>query len=98
MIAFDAHHHRLQRAVASVYDVRTGNAPACGWKYVGRKTVAHLTLPCGTRVRLCFRRCATLVVGDRGPFVAGRDFDLTFEAARAVGAPVAVVPVRWRLA
>lgn len=43
--------------------------------------VAHRTLPCGTRVRLLnprTHRRITVRVIDRGPFVAGRDFDLTF--------------------
>jgi rare lipoprotein A (peptidoglycan hydrolase) len=40
--------------------------------------VAHKTLPCGTKVVLRYRGHQVKVpVIDRGPYVAGRDFDLT---------------------
>ena len=39
--------------------------------------VAHKTLPFGTKVQFVYRgRTVTAVVRDRGPFVAGRAFDL----------------------
>jgi rare lipoprotein A len=48
--------------------------------------VAHRTLPCGTLVAL-YRGGRTLVapVIDRGPFVAGRTWDLTLATFRALG-------------
>lgn len=48
--------------------------------------VAHRTLPCGTLVAL-YRRGRTLVVPviDRGPFVRGRSWDLTYATFRALG-------------
>jgi rare lipoprotein A len=60
-----------------------GGALACGGTLQpGTLGVAHKWLPCGTRVRLRYRgRSVTVPVVDRGPYVAGRDFDLT-EATR----------------
>lgn len=60
-----------------------GNRTACGQR-LRRRTVgvAHKTLQCGTNVRFYYRgRTATVPVIDRGPFVAGREWDLT-EAAK----------------
>jgi rare lipoprotein A len=50
--------------------------------------VANKTLPCGTRVRVCLNRrrpCVNVRVVDRGPYVAGRSFDLTEATARRIG-------------
>lgn len=39
--------------------------------------VAHRSLPCGTRLAVSYgRRTAVTVVGDRGPYIAGRTFDI----------------------
>src|SRR5262249_25152549 len=56
-----------------------GNGMACGGTLLpGTLGVAHKTLPCGTMVKLRYRgRTVTVPVVDRGPYVAGRDFDLT---------------------
>jgi rare lipoprotein A (peptidoglycan hydrolase) len=50
--------------------------------------VAHRTLPCGTSVVICWRRpgarrytCVRVRVIDRGPYVAGRNLDLTARTA-----------------
>jgi rare lipoprotein A len=51
-------------------------------------TMAHRTLPFGTRVRVTNlenRRSVEVVVNDRGPFVSGRIADLSEEAARRIG-------------
>jgi rare lipoprotein A (peptidoglycan hydrolase) len=47
--------------------------------------VAHKALPFGTRVRMCYRGCATVIVEDRGPFIAGRSWDLNPGAKAAIG-------------
>ena|SRR5437016_398194 len=48
--------------------------------------VAHRTLPCGTLVSVRYRgRRLTLPVIDRGPYRNGVEWDLTSEAARALG-------------
>jgi rare lipoprotein A len=56
-----------------------GGALACGGTLEpGTLGVAHKYLPCGTKVRLRYRgRSITVPVVDRGPYVGGRDFDLT---------------------
>jgi rare lipoprotein A len=56
-----------------------GNGMACGGTLLpGTLGVAHKTLPCGSRVRFRYRgRTVTVRVVDRGPYVAGRDYDLT---------------------
>jgi len=50
--------------------------------------VANKTLPCGTHVRVCLNRsgpCVDVTVVDRGPYVTGREYDLTEATARAIG-------------
>ncbi len=56
-----------------------GGALACGGTLTpGTLGVANKTLPCGSQVKLRYRgRTVTVSVIDRGPYVAGRDFDLT---------------------
>lgn len=56
-----------------------GNPVACGGTLTpGLVGVAHRTLACGTRIRVCYQaRCVDTTVVDRGPYVGGRDFDLT---------------------
>jgi hypothetical protein len=56
-----------------------GNKMACGG-HLSASTVgvANKTLPCGTKVTLRYRgRIATVPVVDRGPYAAGRTYDLT---------------------
>jgi rare lipoprotein A len=48
-------------------------------------TAAHRRLPFGTRVRVCHSGCVTVRINDRGPWVRGRDIDLSPAAARAIG-------------
>jgi rare lipoprotein A len=56
-----------------------GGALACGGRlYPATVGVAHRWLPCGTRVAFRYgRRTVIARVVDRGPFVAGREWDLT---------------------
>jgi hypothetical protein len=66
------------------------------------RTFASLIVPCGARVEFCVgRRCAIGTRTDSGPYVAGRQFDLTLGMIRALGfAPVTrwgVREVTWRL-
>ncbi|UCD59304.1 MAG: septal ring lytic transglycosylase RlpA family protein [Candidatus Hydrogenedentota bacterium] len=77
-----------------------GVASWYGRKYHGRRTsngeiynmhahtAAHRTLPFGTVIRVTNLRngCRTVVrINDRGPFVAGREIDLSYQAARDLG-------------
>ena len=75
--------------MASVYGGRDGY---CGSRIANGErvncsamTAAHRRLPFGTRVRVCHGRCVTVRINDRGPFVRGRDIDLSPAAARAIG-------------
>jgi rare lipoprotein A len=73
-----------RRAVASYYGPGLyGNGVACGGTLLpGTLGVANKTLPCRTMVRLRYHgRSVTVPVIDRGPYVAGREYDLT-EATR----------------
>ena len=74
-----------RRAHASWYALY-GGALACGGT-LGYNTqgVAHKTLPCGTRLTLRYRgRSVRVRVIDRGPYVGGRDFDLTGATKRSL--------------
>jgi rare lipoprotein A len=61
-----------------------GNRTGCGGTLTpGRLGVAHKSLPCGARVTLRVGRHVLRVpVIDRGPYVGGREFDLTQRTAR----------------
>jgi hypothetical protein len=66
-----------------------GNGMACGGTLrPGTLGVAHKTLPCGSRVRFRYRgRTVAVPVVDRGPYVAGRDYDLTAATRARLGFP-----------
>ena len=69
-------------SVASWY-YDAGNT-ACGFH--AHYGVANRTLPCGTHVTLSYGgRTVVATVDDRGPFVAGRDYDLNQSTAAALG-------------
>ena len=49
-------------------------------------TAAHRTLPLGTRLLVSYGgESVRVTVNDRGPYVAGRDLDLSLAAAREIG-------------
>jgi hypothetical protein len=64
-----------------------GGSPACGGSLTSTTLgVANRTLACGTLVTLRFgARSVRVPVIDRGPFVAGREFDLTEATKQALG-------------
>jgi hypothetical protein len=66
-----------------------GNGVACGGTLMpGTMGVANKTLPCGTKVKLRYHgRTVTVPVIDRGPYVAGRDYDLTTAVKEKLGFP-----------
>jgi peptidoglycan lytic transglycosylase len=79
-----------RQAAASYYGPGLyGGGLACGGTLEpGTLGVANKTLPCGTRVKLLYRgRSVTVPVVDRGPYVAGRDFDLTEATKARLGFP-----------
>ena len=61
-----------------------GNHLGCGGTLTpGRLGVAHKSLPCGSKVTFRHRgRTLRVPVIDRGPYVGGRDYDLTEATAR----------------
>jgi rare lipoprotein A len=75
--------------MASVYGGRDGY---CGSRTANAErvncsamTAAHRRLPFGALVRVCHDGCVTVRINDRGPWVRGRDIDLSPAAARAIG-------------
>ncbi len=51
-------------------------------------TAAHKSLPFGTILQVTYPvtgKSVNVVVNDRGPFIPGRDLDLSYEAARKIG-------------
>lgn len=79
---------KLRATTASWYGPGLfGNRTACGQTLTpGLRGVAHKALPCGTKLTVRFRgRTTRATVVDRGPFHAGREFDLTQATARAIG-------------
>jgi rare lipoprotein A len=76
-------------ATASIYGGRDG---LCGHKTASGErlnctamTAAHRRFAFGTLVRVCHNGCVTVRINDRGPWVRGRDIDLSPAAARAIG-------------
>ena len=81
-----AERRRAQRGVASFYARSLhGRKTASGEPYDHYAlTVAHKTLPFGTLLRVTDRRSGRAVlvrVNDRGPFIRGRELDLSGAAA-----------------
>ena len=85
---------------AAIGTQQRGRISMYGNEFAGRKTasgepfdpsaltMAHRTLPFGTRVRVTNlenQRSVEVVVNDRGPFVSGRIADLSEAAARRIG-------------
>jgi rare lipoprotein A len=48
-------------------------------------TAAHPHLPMGTELEVCYASCTVVRVNDRGPYVGGRDLDLSQAAAEEIG-------------
>ena len=73
--------------VASFYT--EGTQTASGERFDTHElTAAHPTLPFGTRLRVtnvASGRSVTVRVNDRGPFVPGRDVDVSYSAAETLG-------------
>jgi peptidoglycan lytic transglycosylase len=79
-----------------------GRTTASGETYdMNQLTAAHRTLPLGTRVlvtNLKNGRAVEVRINDRGPTVEGRIIDLSFAAAKELGAvPSGTIPVRIRV-
>jgi len=88
----------VQVSVASVF-TDYGLGLACGG-LLGRNQlgVAHKTAPCGTMITFTYgERSITVPVIDRGPYVAGREWDLTGATAAALGFP-GLGRIEWSVA
>jgi rare lipoprotein A (peptidoglycan hydrolase) len=87
-----------QVSVASVFR-DYGLGLACGG-VLGRNQlgVAHKTAPCGTLITFTYAgRSLTVPVIDRGPYIVGREWDLTGATAAALGFP-GLGQIEWSLA
>jgi rare lipoprotein A (peptidoglycan hydrolase) len=87
-----------QVSVASVF-TDYGLGLACGG-VLGRDQlgVAHKTAPCGTLITFVYGgRAITVPVIDRGPYIAGREWDLTGATAAALGFP-GLGQIEWSVA
>ncbi len=84
-------------SIASVF-TDYGLPIACGGVlHVPQLGVANKTLPCGTEVIFRYgSRAIRVPVIDRGPYIAGREWDLTGAAAEALRFP-GLGPIQWRL-
>jgi rare lipoprotein A (peptidoglycan hydrolase) len=84
-------------SIASFY-TDYGNGVACGG--ILRPStlgVANKTLPCGTKVLFRYgNRAIEVRVIDRGPYIPGREWDLTGATAEALRFP-GLGPIEWRL-
>ena len=76
-----------------------GNGTACGQTLTRSLVgVAHRTLPCGTKITFRYQgKTLTVPVVDRGPFVGGRIFDLTYGACKKLD-HCHTGPIQWRYA
>ena len=74
-----------------------GNGTACGQTLTRTLVgVAHRSLPCGTKVTFRYEgKTLTMPVVDRGPFVGGRIFDLTYGACKKLD-HCHTGPIQWR--
>lgn len=86
-------------SVASVY-TDYGKPIACGVNqvlHIPQLGVANKTLPCGTEVTFVYgHRAIRVPVIDRGPYIAGRKWDLTGATAEALHFP-GLGPIAWRV-
>ena len=84
-------------SIASVF-TDYGLPIACGGLLrIPQLGVANKTLPCGTEVTFVYGgRAIRVPVIDRGPYIAGREWDLTGATAEALHFP-GLGPIQWRL-
>jgi rare lipoprotein A (peptidoglycan hydrolase) len=87
--------------MASYYGYSHAGLPtASGEPFVPQNyTAAHKTLPMGTQLQVSYGSSSvTVTVNDRGPYIAGRDVDLSQGAAETIGLTgPGVAPVQVRV-
>lgn len=71
----------------SWYGAESGSRTASGLYFDGTQLIAaHKTLPFGTKVRFTFKgKSVTVPIEDRGPYAAGRSYDLSKAVAKRLG-------------
>ena len=63
-----------------------GNLTANGERYNQyASTAAHKSLPFGSKLRVCYNTCEVVTINDRGPYIPGRDIDLSNGTAARIG-------------
>ncbi|MCX7794265.1 MAG: septal ring lytic transglycosylase RlpA family protein [Thermodesulfovibrionales bacterium] len=80
----------LKTAIASWYGAEFHGRPTSSGEIFDmyKKTCAHREYPFGTRLKvtnLNTNKSVECIVNDRGPFIPGRDIDLSYGAAREIG-------------
>jgi rare lipoprotein A (peptidoglycan hydrolase) len=88
------------RALAAPYAATASrDRTACGQQLEAETLgVAHPVLPCGVKVYIAYEGTRVLTeVIDRGPFVPGREFDITKALADKIGLH-GTQPIRWTFA
>ena len=58
-------------------------------------TAASPYLPFNTKLLVCYDGCAVVRINDRGPFVGGRQLDLSYAAAEDIGLTFPGVDYTW---
>jgi len=81
---------RANYVVASWYGQKfNGKRTASGERFdMYAMTCAHKTLQFGTKLRVTNpdnKKSVIVIVNDRGPFIRGRDLDLSYGAAKKIG-------------
>src|SRR5262249_29972605 len=74
--------------VASFYKLQNSKTASGEMFDPGELTAAHRTLPFGTRLRVtnvATGQSVTVRINDHGPFISGRDVDLSHSAAETLG-------------
>jgi rare lipoprotein A len=109
-LAVSAQTHSDSSALPAAYGSYPALAGSSGTAAFGKRTacgtiirattegVAHPVLPCGARIYITYngKHVLTQVI-DRGPYVVGRQFELTEALARMIGL-TGVKRIRWSYA
>ena len=78
--------YAAESMVASYYGAESGTRTANGERFNPHGlTAAHRMLPFGTMLRVCYHGCVVVWVNDRGPWIKGRQLDLSRGAAARIG-------------
>jgi 3D (Asp-Asp-Asp) domain-containing protein len=85
---YDQYASGEQTMVASYYGYELAGSPTASGEPFDPTayTAAHKTMPLGTQLQVDYGgNSVTVTVNDRGPYIAGRDLDLSQAAAETIG-------------